>query len=99
MQAIFLQIAVEFPVVVAPNVHPREHNTEHALVEAMVALIRPIRRNALATTDAVNHLQRNETAALGASDSLLDETDLGKNFLRNARAGSITLRDKLSAAP
>lgn len=40
VQAVFLQIAIEFPVVVAANVHFCENDAEHALVKSVVGLVR-----------------------------------------------------------
>ncbi len=62
MQSVVLKISVEFPIVMTPNVHSRENDAEHALVKAVVALIRPVRRNACATADAVNDLRSNQCA-------------------------------------
>ena len=57
MQPVVLKISVEFPIVMTPNVHSRENNTEHALVKAVVALIRSVRRNACATAHTVYDLR------------------------------------------
>ena len=66
MQAILFEVSIELPVVVASYVHSRESNAEDALVEAMVALIRPLRRNAFSTADAFNHLPGNVKATTQA---------------------------------
>jgi hypothetical protein len=60
MQSVVLKISVEFPIVMTPDVHSRENDAEHALVKAVVALIRPVWRNACATADAVNDLRSNQ---------------------------------------
>lgn len=62
MQAIFFEIPIEFPVVVASDVHSRENNAEHTLVEAVVALVGPVRRDAFAIAHAADYLPGNMTA-------------------------------------
>ncbi len=103
MQSILFEIPVELPIVVTSNVHFCENNAEHALVKAMVALIRPIRRNARPIADAVNHLQSKRYYLEARLDYYLEERldfdckcrsrwNLGENFLRNTRARSIPLQ-------
>ena len=58
MQAVVFQIPVEFPVVVAANVHFCEDDAEHALVKAVVALTGAVWSYARTIANAVNHLLR-----------------------------------------
>ncbi len=57
VQTIFLKITVEFPVVMAANMHSGEHDAEYALVKTVVALIGSIRRYAGPIADAIDHLK------------------------------------------
>ena len=95
MQSILFEVPVELPIVVTSNVHFCENNAEHALVKAMVALIRPVRRNARPIADAVNHLQSKRyylEERLDFDCRCRSRWNLGENFLRNTRARSIPLQ-------
>ena len=67
VQPVFVEITVEFPVVVAPDVRPGEYDAEHALVETVVALIGSIRRHTGPIADALDHLKACETTVAAGS--------------------------------